>query len=380
MNPSELLLQYAIESGELQVDPIVDVDPYAEVNYSFESRIGEIDRAFALCDSLESLATRYELAEISKLSIENYQFDIQMVLNAAGVSIPSTVVAASFEAAEKDKTTIREKAKAAINAILKWVSEMWKKLLAVFKTRSTNLDSKAKQNTAKAEKVLALADRSIKAGEINVGDGRRKDDQKTADVVDIKSKSEKPKVGQSRFQPNTKQYLKWLCGNGKLDGDGAVSKFLSHVKGEAITRPFTISEATTFVNRNGDPKAYFRKQYDKEVETMDYAKKVAADDVTIPWHQLQKLIGEFTKASEELHKVTAAYSKAIDGGLDEKSLTEFIDWDTELTAEDRKKVQWTAVYFSARLDYALMYWGVLEQVRAQLNVMAGNVGEQKKAA
>ena len=139
MNLQKTLLAVAMESGEVATpEPVMEYmpDANAEINEYHElvnSQIDDMGRAIAVTQSLEALAVRFEGQELTPESMENYHFSMAQILRISGANIPVAVLAPSFEAAEKDKTTIGQKVKGVVEALLKWVRERYAALVAMFK-------------------------------------------------------------------------------------------------------------------------------------------------------------------------------------------------------------------------------------------------------
>lgn len=145
MNLERTLLSIAMESGEVatpepvmeyEPDPVTETEEYLEL---MNANADEIGRTVAVTQSLEALAKRYEATDITPESMESYQFALTQVLNASGARIPVAVVAPSFEAAEKDKTTIGAKVKGVVESLLKWIQERYAALKAMFKRFAAKL-------------------------------------------------------------------------------------------------------------------------------------------------------------------------------------------------------------------------------------------------
>lgn len=139
MNLERTLLSIAMESGEVAVpepvmeyepDPVTETEEYLQL---MNANADEIGRTVAVTQSLEALAKRFEGVDITPESMENYQFALTQVLNVSGARIPVSVVSPSFEAAEKDKTTIGAKVKGVVESLLKWIQERFAALKAMFK-------------------------------------------------------------------------------------------------------------------------------------------------------------------------------------------------------------------------------------------------------
>lgn len=157
MNLSRTLLSVAMESGAITEEPTYNEMPLfdvlsEELIYNTEARIGEIDRAYAFVQSFESMAEKMQEAELTPASMEQYHATLNAMLVVSGVNIPVSTLTPSFEAAEKDKETIGQKAKGVVESILKWIKEKWDALLAFFK--KINLFRKNKTDKLEAEAEL----------------------------------------------------------------------------------------------------------------------------------------------------------------------------------------------------------------------------------
>lgn len=152
MELKDLLQQYAIESGEIPESPVVDENGLIEQDAHdlLDAKIDEIVRANDLVDSLEALADRYSSIPVSDVSFESYQFTLGHVLAVSGIEIPTSVFVPSFESAEKSEgKSFKEKAKGAIDAIIKWIKEKFAALRDFLLRRKKSTDDKV--NKAKAD-------------------------------------------------------------------------------------------------------------------------------------------------------------------------------------------------------------------------------------
>jgi len=158
MDLSRTLLAVAMESGAITEEPTYNEMPLfdvlsEELIYVTESRVGEIDRAYAFVHSLESLAMQAQNSEITQASMEQYHATLSAMLAVSGVNIPVLTLAPSFEAAEKDKESIGSKAKSVIASILKWIKEKWDALVAFFKKVNLFRQNKTEKLEAEAEMI-----------------------------------------------------------------------------------------------------------------------------------------------------------------------------------------------------------------------------------
>lgn len=156
MNLSRTLLSIAMESQAITVEPDYNDMPLFEVLseeliYNTEARIGEIERAYAFAQSFESMAEKMQATELTESSMEQYHATLSAMLAVSGVSIPVSTLSPSFEAAEKDKESIGQKAKAVVESILKWIKEKWDSLVAFFKRLNTFRKGKTEKLEAEAE-------------------------------------------------------------------------------------------------------------------------------------------------------------------------------------------------------------------------------------
>ena len=165
MNLSEMLLEYAIESGAIKQPQLMSDDEL--LMYSMECAEREIDSGFALVDTLETMAED-QPEEVTEESLESYQRQVGLVLRASGMKIPASVVVPSFESAEKSgdaKKSLKDKAKSVVEAIIKWIKdrlkwlgELWQKAKAAMTGRKKKADAAAQKakddaKTAKDEGV-----------------------------------------------------------------------------------------------------------------------------------------------------------------------------------------------------------------------------------
>ena len=157
MNVSDMLLNYAIESGVIE-DPVVAEDGLIEQDASelLDAKVDEICRASELVESLEALADRYSQIPVSDVSFESYQFTLGHILTVSGIDIPTSVVCPSFESAEKSEgKSFKEKAKGTIAAIIKWIKEQFGKLRDFVLRRKKATETKEKEAEATQKKAEA---------------------------------------------------------------------------------------------------------------------------------------------------------------------------------------------------------------------------------
>jgi len=153
MNVSDMLLNYAIESGVIE-DPVVAEDGLIEQDASelLDAKVDEICRASDLVESLEALTDRYSQIPVSDISFENYQFTLGHILAVSGIDIPTSVICPSLESAEKSEgQSFKDKAKGAIAAIIKWIKEKFAALRDFILRRKKTTDAKADKAKADAK-------------------------------------------------------------------------------------------------------------------------------------------------------------------------------------------------------------------------------------
>jgi hypothetical protein len=174
MSFNKTMLSLALESGEVAQPESFDLPPRTDSEETgdylelLSNGADEINRGFETVTALESLALKYENQELTESSLENYRTEVAMVFAISGSDAPVSVMVPSFESASGDKTTIGQKSKKVIDALIKWLRERWEAL----KTRFKQLVSKLNLRKTKAdvqhksfkEKISNSDDEEVKCG------------------------------------------------------------------------------------------------------------------------------------------------------------------------------------------------------------------------
>lgn len=165
MQLDDFLKQYGVESGQIVPDDAQWTEEAAQAAAEGDldeliiAKADEIDRSVNLVEALEVMAERAENEEVTEAAMESYRFNLACLFKASGIDVPVSLVAPSFEAADGDKKSFKEKASGAIQAVIKWIREKVKALFSLF-TRS---GEKTKAAKAKAEADTAKAQAAAKA-------------------------------------------------------------------------------------------------------------------------------------------------------------------------------------------------------------------------
>lgn len=157
----DMLLQYAIESGEIKVPQALSDE--ALLQYAIESAEREIEQGFTLVDTLEELSgdvisraeEQGEDSPVTEECLESYHRSVGLVLKASGFKIPASVVVPSFESAEsaeEGKKSVKDKVKGVANAVIKWIKDRLKWLAELFTKAKNFMMGRAKKAEATAEK------------------------------------------------------------------------------------------------------------------------------------------------------------------------------------------------------------------------------------
>lgn len=387
-NVSNRLLRYAIESAavagadqlEAPVEPELAEELNDELAYADKARSEEISRGIALCESLEALADRYGEMEVSVESMDNYQFAVQQVLNASGVQVPASIICASFESAEKDKTSVKEKAKAAIAKIVKWIMEMWNKFISMFTGKTKANKDRAEETQKKAETALLICNDAVKRGEKVVGEKPKAEEKK--DEKPAEPKKEEPKGGSTQ---RIAQLPKWMFSNGRLDGNGALSQIAKMLSTDPdIARDMSLEAAMEWARKNPGKNAhdYFSAHFRDRISSLTPPARISSEDVTIEWHTLDGLIKTYKQASKDAYDQVVHLTGQTSGLIKENNLTDLMNIkegeDPAKLSEEQKAARAAVGYITARLTYANNYYSVVEGILRGLNSMA-YLG-QKKAA
>jgi len=171
---ADALRNYAIESGEIDPDGLTTdvgfVDPVDELQQaqeSFEAVQSSMERALGVMIAMEALSDHH-CREISRPSMESYQLAVSSVLMAAGIDLPTGVIVPSFESAEGDPGSVKDKIKKIGSKIIEWLREQFKKLkelgvkllqkIGLLKKKVDDTVKKAKDDVKEAKETVKERD------------------------------------------------------------------------------------------------------------------------------------------------------------------------------------------------------------------------------
>ena len=411
MNLSDTLMQYAIESGEIDPDlsDLLDTEDGTadeETAELVEAKADEIMRANDLVESLEAVADRYSQIPVSDISFENYQFTIGQLLAVSGLDIPVSVIAPSFESAEKTEgQSFKDKAKGAIAAIIKWIREKFQALVNFIKRRKPAQDKKAEEEGKKAEEACAAAKKdgvveiqslahkprqgyapgqhegdekpSPKHGDQN---GERASMPKHAVDADGKATGKAKIVGTGSIRKLSRpiELPVWLVTGGKLD--------LTRLKGFADNGNATSSADLAKRAMAYNDVAKIRAEVnDGKLEKIqgevrglldEYSKRYTFSKTTGEWraslHDLEQAIGYLIDADDHWKKYSAELTKIIEHSEGELRTMETIDWKYKqhLLDDARRRINTT-------ITTATFWVRLAERTRGDI---AKVLGQLRKAA
>lgn len=343
MSHEDLLLHYAIESGELPgavvepevIEPQVLVEDSAElIESSFES----VARGLRLIESLERLESRF-CADVSEVSFEAYQVAVGAVLHASGVDIPTSVVCASFESAEKDADASKNKVAKVAKSIVAWVKQMIAKIIELvkgLKTRIMNWGKKRDQDVDKAKEDLKLlkSEGATYAGEKpKAKDGEEKEGgEKTSEKKNPTVKIPAPFVK-----------------DGKLDSAG-LSSTLDTIK-KMIDKVFDISlTASTFEHDALSKATKDLKEYLEEKRaSVRVEAEVSVDDLVAALEKV-RLFSKSITSTDYAERTSAQVNKQM------------AEAEAATDPADRKKIEdrlWGAQIQLRTLNQCLQYQNLI---------------------